>query len=373
MKRILLTLTLSIIIPLASQATERLIKKDKLPELDYVFACGNDGYKSYRIPSVIKTTKGTLLASCEGRVHGAHDSGNIDLVMKRSTDHGKTWSKLTILRDIKQTAGNPCSVVDQKSGRVVMIFCEMNHHEAHIIQGKSSRRVFTIFSDDDGLTWSPPVNITESVNPNNQYQWLASGPGIGIQIQHGKHQGRMVIPFANTSNKAFGVHTIFSDDFGKNWKASNLIQGGCNESQLVELSDGRLMLNMRMQQGRRGHRGISYSSDGGTTWGPLGFDTHLNDPACQASIISYQGKTHRILLFSNPATGGRNGMTIKVSADDAKTWPLKKLIYPRSSGYSSLVITDDNYVLCLFEGGPANYSQSGIASVRLPLKQLFTK
>lgn len=283
----------------------------KLPELDYVFSCGDEGHKSYRIPSIIKTTKGTLLASCEGRVHNAHDAGDINLVMKRSTDHGKTWSKLTMVRDIKQTAGNPCPVVDQETGRIVMVFCEMDHHEAHVMQGKSKRRAFTTYSDDDGLTWSDPVNITKSANPNGDYNWLASGPGVGIQIQQGKHKGRLVIPFAHSIKTQYGVHTIYSDDKGKTWAPSQRIEGGCNESQLVELSDGRLMLNMRMQQNGKGFRGISYSEDGGENWTALTYDDELNDPTCQASIIRYDLNGRPFLIFSNSAIGGRNGMTVK--------------------------------------------------------------
>ena len=348
-------------------------KLSKLAELDYVFACNTDGYKSYRIPSIIKTKKGTLLASCEGRVHGSHDSGDIDLVLKRSTDHGKTWSKIKVIRDIKRTAGNPCPVVDQETGRITMVFCEMDHHEAHVIQGKSDRRVFTMYSDDDGIKWSKPKEITTSVNLGGKYNWLAAGPGVSIQIQKGKHKGRLVVPFANTIGHDFGVHTIYSDDKGETWKASNNIEGGCNESQLVELSNGDIMLNMRMQQNRKGYRGISISKDDGESWGELEHDDELNGPMCQGSIISLQGKKKRYLIFSNPATGGRNGMTIKVSADDGETWPMKKLIYPRSSGYSNVVVTDDGHVLCLFEGGPANYSKSGIASIRVPFSELKVK
>lgn len=342
-------------------------------KLDYVFACGDDGYKSYRIPSIIKTKKGTLLASCEGRVNHSGDSGNIDLVLKRSTDNGKTWSKIKVIRDIKQTAGNPCPVVDQETGRITMVFCEMDHHEGHVIAGKSDRRVFTMYSDNDGVTWSRPIKITKSVNPGGKYNWLAAGPGISIQIQKGKYKGRLVVPFANTIGHDFGVHTIYSDDKGETWKASNNITGGCNESQLVELSNGDLMLNMRMQTHSKGYRGLSFSKDGGETWSELEHDDELKDPRCQGSIITHQGDKKRYLIFSNPATGGRNGMTIQVSANDGKTWPVEKLIYPLSSGYSNVVVTDDDHVLCLFEGGPANYSLSGIASIRMPLAELKIK
>jgi len=341
------------------------------PDLYYVFRCGDDGYKSYRIPSLIKTGKGTLLAFAEGRVHGSGDAGDINLVMKRSTDDGRSWSKLHVVRDIDQTAGNPCPVVDQETGRIVLVFCEMDHGEHHIMAGKSVRRVFTCYSDDDGLIWSEPVNITDMVNPGGNYNWLASGPGIGIQLRKGAHAGRMVIPFANSVGHAYGVHTICSDDKGATWKASDLIKGGCNESQLVELTDGRLMLNMRMQQNRKGFRGISYSSDAGVTWSALEYDDELNDPTCQASLISNNLNNRQVLLFSNPATGGRNGMTIRVSTDDGQTWPSSQLIYPKSAGYSSLAVTDDGMAACLFEGGPEAYAKSGIALTRLPLTDIF--
>ncbi len=341
------------------------------PDHDYVFRCGDDGYKSYRIPSLIKTIKGTLLAFAEGRVHGSGDSGNIDLVMKRSTDHGQTWSALTVVRDIDKTAGNPCPVVDQESGRIVLLFCEMDHSEHHVMEGKSARRVFICYSDDDGQTWSSPANITAMANPDGVYDWMASGPGVGIQLQRGAHAGRMVIPFANSIGHTYGVHTIYSDDSGNTWKAGELIKGGCNESQLVELTDGRLMLNMRMQQNRTGFRGISYSSDAGVTWTAMEYDDELNGPTCQASLISNNLNNRQVLLFSNPATGGRNGMTIRVSTDDGKTWPVSKLIYPKSAGYSSLAVTDDGMAACLFEGGPEAYAKSGIALTRLPLGDLL--
>ena len=337
------------------------------PVLDYVFACGEEGHKSYRIPSLIRTKKGSLLAFAEGRVHNWHDSGDINLVQKTSTDNGKTWSKLKIIRDIKQTAGNPCPIVDRKTGRIIMVFCEMDHHEHHVIQGKSKRRVFVMHSDDDGETWSEPKNITAQANPKDKYRWLASGPGVGIQIRKGKHKGRLVVPMANTIEHTYGVHTIYSDDLGQTWKASNQIEKGCNESQLVETKNGQLMLNMRMQSHGTGTRGLSYSKNGGKTWSKLQADDELNDPTCQASIIRYKG----LLLFSNPATGGRNGMSIRISKNFGETWPIKKLIYPLSSAYSNLAISRDKHVLCLFEGGSTDYAHHGIALIRTPLKELL--
>ena len=341
-------------------------QENKNPKLKYIFASGKEGHKSYRIPSLITTKKGTLLAFAEGRVHSVHDSGDINLVMKRSKDNGKTWSKLKIIRDIKKTAGNPCPIVDKKTGRIIMVFCEMDHHEAHVMAGKSKRRVFVMSSTNDGKRWSKPKEITKQANPEGKYDWLASGPGVGIQIQKGKHKGRLVVPMANSIGRQYGVHCIYSDNLGKTWKASERIPGGCNEAQLVELKKGTLMLNMRMQQGSKGKRGIAYSKDAGVTWSDLEHDDELYDSICQASIIRHK----KLLIFSNPGKWGRKEMTIRISKNYGKTWPYKTLIYPYSSGYSCLAVTKDKQVACLFEGGaPGNYAAHGIAMIIKPLKQ----
>lgn len=341
----------------------------------FVFKCGENGYVCFRIPSLIRTKKGTLLAFAEGRKNGAGDCGNIDLVMKRSTDHGRTWGPMIMVRDIPQTAGNPCPIIDQRSGHIVMVFCESDDSEHAVLEGHAIRRVFYTISKDDGLTWSEAVNITEQANPGKKYNWLASGPGVGIQIMKGKYKGRMVVPMANSVGRDYSVHCIYSDDFGKSWKAGGLIPRGCNESQLVELSDGRLMINMRMQSHSRGKRGVAYSKDGGETWSEITHDEELPCSTCQASIIAEQIGRKRICIFVNPAIGGRNGLTVKVSADDGDTWPVQELVYPLSAGYSSVALTANGQVACLYEGGPQHYadSEGGIVISHVPLRKLLKK
>lgn len=341
------------------------------PELNYIFKSGTHGYKVFRIPALITTPKGTILAFAEGRVDGAGDAGNIDLVMRRSTNNGNTWSDLTIIRNTETTAGNPCPIIDHTTGNIIFLFTESDTHEADILRGKGKRRTFSTISTDDGITWSKPENITPATNPNKKFNWLATGPGIGIQIRKGTHAGRLIAPVSNSIGNKYGVHTIYSDDHGKSWKASKAIPGGPSESQIVELPDTTLMLNIRMQQNSKGLRTTALSKDGGQTWSQPIHDKNLPCPICQAAIITHKTPDQNLLIFSNPTTGGRNGMTLKISTDNGKTWPHQKLLYPHSSAYSALAMTTENTILCLYEAGPKSYSASGIALTKTPLTEIL--
>ncbi len=163
-----------------------------------VFRGGEDGYPTVRIPAIVATTRGTLLAFCEGRRHGPRDWGDIDLLVKRSTDGGATWSPARIVwNEGTNTCGNPCAVVDRASGRV-RLWMTWNHGgdaEPRIIAGTSldTRRVFLTHSDDDGLIWAPAVEMTDRVRATN-WTWYATGPGAGIQLEHGPHGGRWSSP-----------------------------------------------------------------------------------------------------------------------------------------------------------------------------------
>jgi len=314
-----------------------------------LFKSGEEGYSNYRIPSLITTKDGSLLAFCEARKDHRGDSGNIDMVVKRSTDGGETWSAPIVVWDAgDETAGNPCPVVDQRTGRITNILCwnlASDHgSDLHAGTGKDTRRVYQTHSDDDGLTWSAPKEITSAVK-DPSWWWYATGPGIGIQLEKGPHKGRLVIPANHSAKGYYGAHTLYSDDGGESWSVSNVIKPTCNESQVVELSDGRLMMNMRSQdlpdtpRPRNGYRSIAFSTNGGASWTNPRFDKHLGDPRCQASIIRYDEKR---LLFSNPnppikaERGERIRMTVRVSHDDGDTWPSELLIYEGPSAYSSM-------------------------------------
>ncbi len=344
------------------------------------------GYNTYRIPSVIMTSKGTLLAFCEGRVKSRSDTGDIDLVAKRSHDGGRTWSEQSIVWDDSiHTCGNPCPVTDNNTGDVVLLMTHNpgNEHEKDIQAGTvaQGRTVWVTRSSDDGITWSEPKNIT-SQTKDPAWGWYATGPGIGIQLTHAPHSGRLVIP-ANHSIKLEtngetinenGAHTIYSDDGGKTWKMSKPVRPSCNESQVVELSDGRLMLNSRSYEDPKFRR-ISFSSDGGETWSEPKIESQLIEPRCQGSTIRFvsdKAPQNPWILFSNPGTqSGRQNLTIRGSSDDGKTWPVAKTLEPGYAAYSCLIQLNENTVGCLYEGSKPGRPYQWIAFARFKLDWLF--
>ena len=322
------------------------------PEEVDVFVAGADGYHTYRIPALVVTKQGTLLAMCEGRKTGRGDHGNLDLVQKRSTDGGKTWGKLELIYEeggnANITIGNPCPVIDEETGTIWLPFTRDNDH------------VFITSSTDDGKTWAKPRDITADTKAAD-WNWYATGPGNGIQLSRGKFKGRLLIPCdhrvnGNLSDKnswqqAGRSHVIYSDDHGQTWKLGGSTDFAMNECAVVELPDGSLMLNSRSYRGKS-RRGISFSKDGGQTWEPTSDDPTLVESVCQASLIRYSwpdsGKSR--LIFSNPAVPkGRDHVTVRLSYDEGKTWPVSKLICEGSSIYSSLARLPDDDVGLLYE------------------------
>lgn len=319
-----------------------------------VFVAGADGYHTYRIPSVIVTPKGTVLAFCEGRKAGRGDAGNIDLLLKRSTDGGQTWGKAQVVWDDgDHTCGNPCPVVDAKTGTVWLLLTH-NHGkdtEAKIVAGtgQGSRTVWVARSTDDGATWAAPVEITKQVK-KPEWTWYATGPGVGIQLRG----GRLLIPCDSKSDggKVRESHVIFSDDGGRSWKIGGVVGPDCNECQAVELADGSVMLNMRSFRGTN-HRLVAISTDGGETFSKPAEDPALVEPVCQASILRLPGKGGGI-LFSNPASTRREKMTVRLSTDEGRTWPHAKILHEGPAAYSCLTVLPDGTIGCLYERGTKN-------------------
>ena len=316
-----------------------------------VFVAGQDGYHTYRIPSVIVTPKGTLLAFCEGRKTGRGDAGNIDLLLRRSTDGGKTWGKAQVVWDEgDNTCGNPCPVVDARTGTVWLLLTHnlRTDTEARIVGGTStgSRTVWVSKSTDDGATWAAPVEITKDVKKPG-WTWYATGPGVGIQLK----SGRLLIPCDSKSDggKVRESHVISSDDGGKTWKIGGVVGPQCNESQAVELADGSVMLNMRTFRGTN-RRLVAVSPDGGETFAKAVEDQTLIEPVCQASILRLPGKDGGI-LFSNPASTKREKMTVRLSRDEGKTWPHGKELHAGPAAYSCLTVLPDGTIGCLYERG----------------------
>ena len=327
-----------------------------------VFVSGEGGYHTYRIPSVVVTKEGTLLAFCEGRKTSRSDAGDIDLLLRRSRDGGRTWSDPHVVWDDgPNTCGNPCAVVDRDTG-VVWLLLTWNAgkvHERHIQPGfgEDSRRVFVTHSRDDGATWAVPVEITSRVK-EKAWSWYATGPGAGIQIARGEHRGRLVIPCDHKTPTGEGVrycsHVIYCDDHGATWQLGGTSpEDKVNECEVVELGDGRLMLNMRNYDKRVRARQVCFSDDGGRTWRGQRHDKTLIEPICQASIRRYRWPSDDrpgVILFSNPAsTKKREELTIRASYDDGKTWKHSRALHEGGSAYSCLCVLADETIGCLYE------------------------
>jgi sialidase-1 len=326
-----------------------------------IFISGEGGYHTYRIPSVIVTKDGSLLAFAEGRKKSTSDTGDIDLVWRRSTDGGATWSEMKVLWDDEgNTCGNPCPVVDQATGTIWLLLTwndgQINEARIQAGFGTDARRVFVCHSKDDGQTWTTPENITEQTK-DKSWSWYATGPGNGIQLTQGEHKGRLVIPCdhkipAPGEAKSYS-HVIYSDDHGQSWQLGGKTAEHCNECEVVELTNGDLLLCMRSHDRNVKRRWLSTSTDGGDTWStPVQSDT-LIEPICQASLRRCRWPTKSepgVLLFSNPAsTSQRAKLTIRASYDDGKSWPVAKELYSGGSAYSCLTVLPNGAIGCLYE------------------------
>ncbi|SDE12244.1 sialidase family protein [Niabella drilacis] len=355
----------------------------KAQEETIVFQSNAEGYASYRIPAIIKAPNGTLLAFCEGRVNNAGDYGNVDIVLKRSRNGGKTWGPLQlVVNNDSLQAGNPAPVVDYTDpkypkGRIFLFYNTGNHHEAAVRQGAGVREVGYITSTDNGQSWSAPVNITTQVhrplqpgfNPKYNFKedWrsYANTPGHAMQFADGPYKGRMYIA-ANHSEGApqqqfedYVAHGFFTDDHGKTFSVSaNVPIKGSNESTAAPLCNGKLIMNSRYQTGTVKRRIVSVSSNGGQTWDTTYFDPNLPDPVNEGSLISFRSGKASILAFSNAAhESKRDQLTLRLSRDGGKTWYRSITVAASGAGYkgssyaaySDLVLPNMKTIGVLFE------------------------
>lgn len=372
------------ITPLA--AAETSAKDSSKIEQVTVFAANEGGYDTYRIPSVLLAPNGDLLAFCEGRRASRSDTGNIDLVMKRSTDGGKTWGKTQVIWDDDgNTCGNPCPVVDRKTGAILLLMTHNygvdNEAEIKLGTGKGTRTVWISRSENNGQSWSSPREITKQTKSPEWY-WYATGPGIGIQIARGPRAGRLVVPCDHSYRdpngtrqdvqSEFGAHVIYSDDHGRTWAYSEAIVPKMNECQVVELASppGQLLIDMRSY---RGHhcRAQSRSDDGGQSWTTPVDAPELVGPVCQASLIRVTPPSDSgpgLLAFSNPASDSRVNMTVKLSRDDAENWSDGITLWEGPSAYSCLVALPNGTIGCLYERG-RKHAYEEIAFARVSVSE----
>jgi sialidase-1 len=316
---------------------------DGIEQVD-VFTSGTNGYHTYRIPAIVLTCDHTLLAFCEGRKNGRGDRGNLDLMLRRSTDGGKTWQPMQLVYEeggaARITIGNPCPVVDRTTGTIWLPFCRNND------------RVLMTHSTDDGKTWAKPIEITQDVK-KPQWEWYATGPGHGIQLS----SGRLAVPCdhrdkSKAEDRAWKLsgrsHVICSDDHGTTWRLGGVTEQRMNECEVVELADKSLLLSMRNHFGNS-LRAFATSTDAGLTWSKAKHHEQVYCPTCQSSMHRYSFDPKNIILYSGPGGPGRSRMTIRLSKDEGKTWPVAKVLYEGSSAYSDLVVLPDGTIGCLYE------------------------
>jgi len=374
-------------------AAEPFIEKQDL------FIVGDDpAYQLYHIPGIVVTAKGTVLAWCEARKRaaGVSDWDDIRILLRRSTDEGKTWSapksianvagpkaknpfalKMKNVDPADVTYNNPVLIAGQ-DGTVHLLFC------------LEYERVFYQRSADDGLTWSNPSEITSAFGAFKQdYDWkvLATGPNHSIQLKN----GRLVVPVWLSTGAGGNAHrpsvtaTIYSDDQGKTWHAGE-IAVPCtdawinpNETVAIELNDGSVMLNVR-SEAKAHRRLVTVSKDGATGWSTPKFDDALLEPICMGGIVRYDHAGQSLILFSNPhnldkakgvAEPGKNrdrkNVSVKLSRDEGQTWPVSKSIEPGPSMYSDIAVTHSGTILCFYGRSGDGSALAHFAGGRLTL------
>ncbi len=352
-------------------------------EKNNIFEAKKEGYAMYRIPGIVVTAKGTVLAYCEARRTGKSDWDMIDILLRRSTDGGKTWgarlnvaavpgpklkNRAALQHGKKVDAGdvtynNPVAIPD-RDGSVHFLFC------------LEYARCFYMRSDDDGVTFSDPVEITatfESYRPKYDWKVIATGPAHGVQLA----SGRLVVPIwlalgtESNGHKPSLNATIYSDDNGRTWRAGEIampdqtLTPNASETVIAQLADGTVMLNARTHA-KTQRRAVTTSKDGISGWSVPRFDDALLEPVCMGSLVSHGPQR---LLFANPhnlekkGKNNRLNLSIKLSGDNGQTWPINRVLEPGNSAYSDLAVLPDGTILCLYERGgetdddPATRSQ----------------
>ncbi len=365
------------------------------PESEFAFrpakilrAAGQDNCDTYRIPGLITTNSGTLIAVYDNRYNNSKDlQEDVDIGMSRSTDDGQTWEPMRVIMDMGEWGGNPerlngigdpCVLYDEKNSTIWVAALWMSGgSEKDMLWWASNPgmkqtetgQFMLAKSTDDGLTWSEPINITGQIK-DPAWQLLLQGPGMGISMKN----GTLVFPAqfkSDIGEKALdgGQYTchstiVYSTDGGENWQIGTGAKPNTTEAQVAELADGTLMLNMRDDLNRKDKsetngRAVSVTKDMGKTW-----QTHptsnsaLPEPNCMASLISAEimvnGSKKHVLFFSNPNNKSeRTNMTIKASLDEGMTWPTEyqvELNEEGGYGYSCLTMVDENTIGILYEG-----------------------
>ncbi len=318
----------------------------------------NENVACYRIPAIITTSDGTIIAAIDERVESCNDlrdNKDINIVIRRSEDNGQTWSAIETVVDypLGESASDPSMILDEDTDDLFLFYNYMN------LEASPNKYLFRMIkSNDHGKTWSEPLDITSQISPENatnDFQFITSGKGI--QTRSGKLLHTLV-------NLDKGLFVFGSDDHGKNWYLINTPITPGDESKILELADGSWMINSRVN--KSGLRYVHTSTDEGLSWKTRA-DSTLIDPACNASIIRYglaKNDGENCLLFSNPHSADkRENLTVKISYDEGTSWKNGKSINPKMSAYSTLCKLRDGKIGIFYEA--EDYQKNVFASFTL--------
>ena len=337
-----------------------------------VYRAGQAGYHTFRIPAIVRNAEGVLLAFAEGRRHSYLDYGDIDIVVRRSADGGGSWGEIQVVdTNGPHTAGNPVPIVDRQTPGHLCLVTTRNHAEdtkATLFDGSApgARTAWVQHSTDHGMNWGEATEITSAVKAEH-WLWYATGPGHGIQLERGRHTGRMVVPINFNGHEENGAGVILSDDGGHTWTLGGTVTAAKHdllpsESSALELMNGDIYLNSRRYDNRLAGRAYALSHDGGQSFTEAGEAEQLIDPMVQGSTLRYaaadRGDAESRIVFSNPAhRSKRRMMTVKSSFDEGKSWDRGRLIYDGHTAYSDLVRTDLGVGLLYERGDASPYEQ----------------
>ena len=346
-----------------------------------VYHPGENGVFIYRIPSIVRTNAGTLLAFAEARWDSIEDQSDVDIVLRRSVDNGKTWGEMQFLKDNGTDVASLPSPVVLPDGKIILLYTLLP------VADKRDKQMFMITSDDDGLTWSEEVEITDQILDPKSQNGYASCPVHGLVKQYEPNKGRIIMPARvnvsvgeGTWTSPRAAHIIYSDDNGKTWH-----QGGYmdhpwgSECTVTELCNGDLLLNTRDSDDEAYYRYQAYSTDGGYTF-EHSEKTDLVEPAkgCHGSLLTYgpasESGDESIVLFSNPSHSLRRQRgSVKASFDSGKSWS-KMFLYTSETGssmyaaYSDMVLLEDGKIGVFYERGK-NYGE-GLVFLTLDLSDI---
>ncbi|MEJ5995625.1 sialidase family protein [Pedobacter sp. Du54] len=363
---------LSLVVILLFLTSFKLDIADKKPFLQKttLWKEKEDGMFAHFVYGLTVTTKGAILAFAEARINTGSDDGAHHIVMKRSIDQGRSFSKSIVV--VKSNDGNswanPTVLQDQKTNEI-FLFYALNHQNQSTV-------VFYKTSKDDGLSWSAARSVSSLFYGNkNGWTFHLPGPGHGIQLKN----NRLIIPVWHRKSITFppkqrnyGVNCIYSDDHGQTWKVgADTPIGELNESQLVEQQNGDLMLIGRALTPSEGsYQAKVYSKDSGETWSQdLKYDAALTGRVCDIGLTNYSSKIYLISQPTNP--NYRKDLTIRMSNDEGKTWPISRLLEQGEATYSDLTVLPDKTIVCLYGHGGDGHMPQLVSLARFNLKWLL--